>query len=153
MQIQYFVKEVKTMTVNMPIRLETAADAVRYMLGGRAIVTITSNKTNKHFTYKITVANNNHQRYFVWVRTKNGYQFMLTLDYNGRRIRYSRKGMPKEYFLVKAFKWAWGHLFNNSMPIAMSIYRYNICCRCGRKLTDPKSIKAGVGPECAKHFM
>ena len=24
------------------------------------------------------------------------------------------------------------------------------CCKCGRKLTDPKSIELGIGPECAK---
>ena len=26
------------------------------------------------------------------------------------------------------------------------------CCRCGRKLTHPESIKTGIGPECSKHF-
>jgi len=25
------------------------------------------------------------------------------------------------------------------------------CRRCGRELTDPKSIAAGIGPDCAKH--
>ena len=24
------------------------------------------------------------------------------------------------------------------------------CCKCGRPLTDPESIKLGVGPICAK---
>lgn len=26
----------------------------------------------------------------------------------------------------------------------------SICRHCGRVLTDPKSIEAGIGPECAK---
>jgi hypothetical protein len=139
------------MTISMPIRFDTAADAARYMLGGRAIVTLMSNKTNKHFTYKITVAKDNPNRYFVWVRTKKGYKFMLSLLYGGRKLQYSKKGMPRNYFLVQAFKWAWGHLVHNSMPKALIVYRYNICCRCGRRLTDPKSIKLGIGPECIKH--
>ena len=26
------------------------------------------------------------------------------------------------------------------------------CACCGRKLTDPKSVAAGIGPDCKKHF-
>jgi len=138
------------MTIVVPTQLRTAVQAVKYMLGGRAFVTIISNKTNKHFSYKITVAPNNAQRHFVWVHTSHGYRFVGTLDKNGRKFFRSKKSIPREWLMYKAFLWAWRHVNSGYMPRSLCIYHENTCCRCGRKLIDPKSIRAGIGPECAK---
>jgi len=32
-------------------------------------------------------------------------------------------------------------------------HMYGFCMICGRTLTDPKSVEAGIGPVCAKRFM
>ena len=138
------------MTINTPIRFETAAEAVRYIMAGYAIVTVVSNKTNVHFTYKILLRN---RRYLIYVRTKHGYKFIMFLLYNGRKIQYAKNGIGKNHILVKAFRWTWGHLSHNSLPKTLSVYRYNLCCRCGKRLTTPESIKKGIGPICEKHLL
>lgn len=33
-----------------------------------------------------------------------------------------------------------------------ALVRSGRCCRCGRKLTDPTSVEAGIGPDCQDDF-
>jgi len=138
------------MTVNVPnVHLQTAEDAKRYVLGGKSTFTLVSNKTNDHLTYKVKVANNNANRHFVWALTKNGYCYVGTI-FDRKKFGRSKKSVPRGYLIYRAFLWAWRHIYNNSMPWSLAVYHYSTCCRCGHTLTDPKSIKRGIGPECIK---
>ena len=137
------------MTINIPTHIRMATDAKQYILGGRAVVTLTSNTTNKFLTYKITVAKNNASIHFVWVHTNHGYRYLCTIKRSKGIVR-SEKSMPRHYLSYKAFVWAWRHISNNSMPRTLAVYHNNTCCRCGRALTTMKSMAAGIGPECAK---
>jgi len=138
------------MSVIIPTRLKTAKAAKEYILGGRALVTLTSNVTNKFFTYKITVAPNDARLHFVWYHSANGYRFVGSIKH-GRKFFRSKKSIPSDYVVYKAFVWAWRHISNNSIPKTLAVYHNNTCRRCGRKLTTPKSMKAGIGPECIKY--
>jgi len=137
------------MTTKIPTQLRTAAEAKSYMLGGRAIITLTSQATNKFLTYKITVKPEKPDMHFVWVHTSLGYKFVCTLKPDKKIVP---GGMSTECLDYKAFVWAWRHIANNSMPKKLAVYHNNTCCRCGRDLTTPKSMAAGVGPECIKHM-
>jgi len=140
------------MTIMVPTRLETAEKAIKYMLGGRAVITVCSNVTDRHITYKITVNPNNANMHFVWVYSVHKYRFVGTLKDNGRKFFRSKKSISNKWVRYNVFVWAWRHIRNGSMPKTMAIYHENTCCRCGRKLTNPKSIKLGIGPECIKHY-
>lgn len=138
------------MTIYLPTQLKTATEAFRYMLGGKATITIISAETQKHLVYRIVVSPKDAKRHAVWVHTNNGWKFVGTLYHNGRKFFRSQRSIPKSWLLYRSFVWAWRHLRNKSMPWSLIIYHENTCCRCGRKLFDPKSIKAGIGSECIK---
>ena len=138
------------MSIIIPTRLETAMVAKEYILGGRAFITLTSNVTNKFFTYKITVALHDARLHFVWYHSAKGYRYVGTIKYRRKFFR-TKKSIPSEFTVYKAFVWAWRHISNNSMPKTIAVYHNNRCRRCGRKLTTPKSMKAGIGPECIKY--
>jgi len=131
-------------------RFTNAVEALQYMLGGRAYITLASNKTNRHYSYKITISKSNAKKYFVWVYTSSGWRFVCTLTNGGQRILRTKNGIPQDWLMYKAFVWAWGNIFNKRMPPYLVVYHNNKCCRCGKKLLDPKSIKRGIGPECLK---
>jgi hypothetical protein len=54
---------------------------------------------------------------------------------------------------VKGFAFFWHHVERGHIPTELVIRHNGSCGRCGRKLTVPTSIKAGIGPECAKKDM
>lgn len=137
------------MTIMVPTRLETAEKARAYILGGRSLFTVCSNTTNRHLTYRVTVCKRNAQVHFVWAKTNSGNRYVGCIS-KGYRFFYTKKSMPRDYVVCKSFVWAWRHIINKSMPKTMAIYHHNTCCRCGRNLTHPKSIKSGIGPECVK---
>ena len=39
---------------------------------------------------------------------------------------------------------------SDNIPSAVHIYHHGKCSVCGRKLTDAKSLRCGVGPTCRK---
>lgn len=130
-----------------------AETAKRYILAGRSIVTLESEKTGKHITYKVTSPKDNDKIRFVSLLTGQSN----TSD-------YTYIGMLKDEFLVKTKK---SQLDESSAPFAafnymmsglnagtirdqLKIMHNGHCGRCGRLLTVPHSIETGIGPECAK---
>lgn len=63
-----------------------------------------------------------------------------------------------------AFSWAWPRLLAGAerarevraagdaapgpLPAGLEVWHDGACCRCGRQLTDPASVEAGIGPTC-----
>jgi len=48
------------------------------------------------------------------------------------------------------FQWFWNNLVSGSLPTGFQVLHMGRCGKCGRDLTDPKSIHMGIGPECRK---
>ena len=40
------------------------------------------------------------------------------------------------------------HIIKRTLPEQFHVYHSGACGRCGRELTDPESIKLGIGPTC-----
>ena len=49
---------------------------------------------------------------------------------------------------INGLIWVLNHA--NSLPSAVHIYHHGKCSVCGKKLTDAKSLRCGVGPTCRK---
>jgi hypothetical protein len=49
-----------------------------------------------------------------------------------------------------AFAWAWKKLAAGTLPESLEVWHEGRCGRCGRKLTVPESLAAGLGPECSQ---
>lgn len=138
--------------------IETPAAALRYMLGGKATLTLRSKRTDTRFTYRIDKSDDG-QVYFV--RVLNGpdnnadYQFLGTIFPNellGTHVfRHSRKSrIGADAPSVVAFAWTLGMLKRGIDSPYLEIWHEGSCGRCGRRLTVPESIASGFGPECSK---
>ncbi len=132
-------------------RLETPADAQRFIFAGNAIITLRSKKTTARFTFKITKSEDG-KAFFVKVlvgpENTTDYQylghFMRGLYSHGRKSRITEDAPAS-----KAFSFFVAQLDGLSFHEALEVWHEGRCCRCGRTLTVPASIKLGIGPECA----
>lgn len=147
--------------------ITNAADALKFLTGGNATFTLTSNKTGQHFTFKAqkpTVETDNggkrrdHDAEVVFIKVLTGdpnnwqdWQFLGTLFLDSNRFIVKR-GTSVMAPSVKAFGWTLQNLKQGEIPASLTIQHSGNCCRCGRTLTHPESIDTGIGPECRKHF-
>jgi hypothetical protein len=129
----------------------------RFVLGGNAIITLESGITSKHFTYKITRSKNDENLYFV--KLLNGADNLSDYTYIGCYYADTKYFYPnKRYKGSVVYSWpkslqAINFMFKflDNIPDKLHVYHEGRCCVCGRRLTTPESIEAGVGPECAKY--
>jgi hypothetical protein len=136
-------------------RIESSADALRFLTAGKACVTLVSKKTGRRFTYRVNKADSG-EVFFVSLLTGadnvNDYAFFGTIFVNvsGNVFRYSaRKArVAADAPGVKAFEWAFRTLSAGKDHPDMEIWHEGSCGRCGRRLTVPESIRTGFGPEC-----
>lgn len=123
-----------------------------YMLAGKAKLTIRSEKTGKHFTYKIRVSPDNPEMFFVQgLRARDYYEYLGIIKegkfFSTRKTTAITRLDP--IFTV----FLWFHDFCNrkgELPKDLTVFHEGVCGTCGRTLTDPESILSGFGPECRK---
>jgi len=137
----------------------TNAQAVHdYAVAGRAVLTLKSEKTGVHFTFKVSQAIDKETgepqaRWFVALL--NGpdntadFQYMGMLDEAGFRLTKASKFGP-DALSVRAFSYFWKHVAQGQMAPQVEVRHEGHCGRCGRTLTVPSSIDTGIGPECLK---
>lgn len=132
----------------------TLKQARQFILAGNATFTIKSKRTGKHFTYKVKQAKKGVKPpYFVMLMTgpDNNHHFSYFATIFVTQYRYGRKAkLSRSSLGVRAFEWFWKKLIANvDIRHEVEFYHEGRCCRCGRKLTHPKSVETGIGPECA----
>ncbi len=132
------------MTAN---RLPTAEAAKRYMLAGKATVTLRSNASGTHFTYEINQADDGSV-HFVAALVDDGYLYLGMISNRGFRLT-KKSAFKYDNPRVKAFDYAWKAILAGKMPPQLDVFHDGTCGRCKRQLTHPDSIETGLGPECA----
>ena len=136
--------------------------AIRFMLAGNATVTLKSQKTGNHYTYRIKPfpGCNDPKHYRVFLLTgpdnKKDYSWLGRIV-NGQfyLTRKSREmGLSENTSSVKAIIWVLINLgHHNKMPAWLEIWHEGRCGHCGRPLTVPESIESGIGPVCAEQMV
>lgn len=127
-----------------------------FVLGGNAIITIESGVTGKHFTYKIQQSNRDNNLYFI--KNLRGSDNESDYTYIGCYFADTKTFVvEKKYKDTEVYGWpksiqAIRYLMNrlDNVPEKLIVYHNGRCCRCGRTLTTPESIKKGIGPECER---
>ena len=146
------------MTTDFKFTWKTVEDMI---FAGHATFTILNTETNNHFTYRIRKPDKMLPRsgvWWVWSKDENGgwhYLFSYFDDPND-----FSKLIPKitgrsaikswDHIQAKAILWYVNRLRQRRIPKNVVIQFADHCCRCGRQLTDPKSLDRGIGPECVK---
>jgi hypothetical protein len=135
----------------------TAADARTYTQAGRATITLLSRKTGKHLTYKVSRAHNDDgsakDLWFVGVLTgpenTSDYSYLGIISETGEFRTTGKSKFAPDSTVARAFNYFWKHAVADAIPADLEVRHSGHCGRCGRLLTVPESIEAGIGPECA----
>lgn len=135
---------------------------IKFMLSGKAIVTIQNDRTGNRFTYKIRKARKMYRStknvYFVSLLSGTGshYEFIGSIQVSNVIVY---KHSPKSRLLesetgVKAIDAVISIIDRKLLPHFKSLrfYHAGFCGRCARLLTDPESIERGFGPYCYKQI-
>lgn len=135
----------------MSSQITDGAIARRFMLAGRARMTLVSRKTGTRFTYRITMqAGTPH---FVSVLTgpdnRTAFTFLGTLFQERYWAHGKNSKIGRTAPSSLAWVWALPHLLQGRLPPGCEVWHEGKCGRCGRALTVPESIALGLGPECA----
>lgn len=127
-----------------------------FLTAGKATFTLSKLATGERFTYEIAKPENFHGDFFASVMkgsdNETDYRYIAMMSQVELRLRFT-KGSK---FAVDS-KEARGLQFvldvvagRKVLPAGFELRRSTKCGRCGRKLTVPSSIDAGIGPECAE---
>lgn len=126
----------------------------RFLLAGRAILTVTSPKTGKHYTFRVSTKDGRDGRPVSFVGLLTGpnneadYSYLGVLDHTTGEVRRTAKtSIADDAPGFVAVRWVLSHLMH-ARPIAADVQHAGRCGRCARTLTDPTSITLGIGPEC-----
>jgi hypothetical protein len=138
-------------------KLENPSDIKRFIIGGKAIITLESKRTGRWFTYRIKKAKKDEEfsPFFVSVLTggdnESSYTYMGTIFNNNNKFNFTLTKNSKigdDALSYKAFNFLFNLVNSDKMHEEISVYHRGICSVCGRTLTTPDSIRTGIGPVC-----
>jgi hypothetical protein len=128
--------------------------ALNFILGGKAFVTLVSQTSGNRYTYKITEADkrNPNDAPVYFVSLLNGPDNWSNYAYIGmiKNNLFAWTGKSKvsqEAPSFIGFDFCFKTLVAGNMR-GFEVWHEGKCGRCGRKLTVPESIACGFGPEC-----
>lgn len=125
-----------------------------FILAGNSRFTIHNKSTDGRFTYKV-------------FKASAGPAYYVSVCYGYEKYMYAGFLAKSEKCVVEYKQGCKGKLNSdsNSIRVLIGVIRlakterlsdnievlhFNECGKCGRELTDPVSIKTGIGPMCAK---
>ena len=138
-------------------KFENVEDIKKFIVGGKAIMTLESKRTSRWFTYKIKRAKKDDltSPFFVSVLTgmdnESAYTYMGTIFSKNNKLEFSltkNSKIGEDALSYKAFTYFFKLLLENKLHEEMAIYHRGICSVCGKTLTQPESLKNGIGPFC-----
>ena len=135
---------------------ELKENVKEFVYGGHAIITLESENTGNHFTYKIKRSKDKEDLYFIHLLrgqdNENDYTYIgcVYSDSNYFHPSNKYKEIPDDFWppSIRAIRYFFRKIDN--LPAKLHVYHEGRCARCGRTLTTPESIKRGLGPECCK---
>jgi len=138
-------------------KIDNIEDIMRFLFAGNTTITLKSEKSGNHYTYKVRVAKKDDitAPFFVSVLTGldnySSYSYIGILSSDKKSFRLTQKSkVNKDAISFKAFDYFFKQIMKNELNDDLSVYHEGVCGRCGRKLTTPRSIEIGLGPICEK---
>lgn len=120
----------------MKAQIADSNDIRNFIFGGRAKFTIEGKQT--HFTYNVIKG---RTQYLVYRVNGDYEEYLGCMTPSGARLSPGPGGNLPAW---RAFVWYMGHIGH---PDA-TFYHLGQCCVCKRPLTNPESIRSGIGPIC-----
>jgi hypothetical protein len=126
-------------------------DSKKFLLSGLSTFTFLNTKTGNNFRYKISISDDG-KLFFVSALIDEKYSYLGTINKNLKYTYGIKSKISKDQQTSKVFLWVIERIFNNTLPDYIEVWHEGKCGKCGRKLTTPKSIDNGIGPECIKNL-
>lgn len=121
----------------------------------KAMFVITSERTGQAFTFRFRYPSGKEKgTQFIQYRGGDGrFLYLGNYDPEERKVYLTRKTNPymRYHPATLALMWIFQCInLTDRLPDRVRIHHEGKCARCGRALTDPLSVKRGIGPECIK---
>lgn len=134
---------------------ETATEALDFIFSGKAVVTLTSAASGTHFTFKVSEKDGE----IFFVKHLFGSDNSWNGDWAFLGFVKAQGGVPTSCLIAgkkgkpdapsfKALSWTLAQLNRGNIPAELTIQHNDSCGACGRELTDPDSVRLGLGPVC-----
>lgn len=137
---------------NTAPNLEYALENYRsFILAGRALFTIVNEKTGGQYTFAIRQKRAAPTIYYISVYLGRQKQYFAHYHKGTGILSKAKKHFTSEYHHTpfEVMRWLlYKYSRNLPLPEGVKIYHWAACAACGRTLTDPESIKIGLGPYC-----
>lgn len=119
----------------------------KFIMAGNSTFTVKNDDTGNHVTFRVRKLDDKKKPiHFVSVKFGSSMLYIGTV-FNYAKFVFSKKSaLNNDSILVKGFEWVFNRA--NNLPKNVHIYHEGSCGRCGKQLTNPKSIESGYGPEC-----
>ena len=119
-----------------------------YIYAGNGVVTLLSETTDKHHTYRFRKGKSDGKHFvFVHGLTPNGYKYLGIISHGKFKLT-SGSTMSKDTELVRGAAYLSFMMRDDFENKTMKLYHEGVCGVCGRPLTNPESIMSGIGPYC-----
>lgn len=133
----------------------------RYVLAGRATFTLMDdavpNGLQRRYTYKVSQDSNNPRRFFVSILygpdNTADYRYLGLFYDDTLKIRTTKASLYQTITCppITLFQRLLDAMSSGQPLQGVTLYPSCKCARCGRRLTTPESIVAGLGPECMNY--
>lgn len=126
----------------------------RYVSAGKATFTLQSPRTGARFTYRVRQAKDKPDLFFVGLlrgsdNTKD-YAYMGVIR-DGALQKTNASRVSEDAPSWTALAWVLRRV-QAGADVSAVFVPSDRCARCGRLLTVPASVHAGLGPECARRM-
>ena len=128
----------------------TVDEVKKFCFGGHAHFTLESKATGQHYTFEISKRKFGEKEFWFAAVMTNGDQYTYIGKLAGKRnIQFTAKSrLTEDAPAVKALVWFLRALAAGVIPNSVVVYHSGKCGCCGRELTDPESVRLGLGPVC-----
>ena len=125
-------------------------DALRFILAGKATVTLQSTITGDHYTYKVSQKKDGLHFVNLMIGPDNERSFAyMGVIFERSNLKWTPKSCVQINSLpFSGFRFVFERISKEIMPKNVKIWHDGRCGSCRRKLTVPESIECGLGPYC-----
>lgn len=133
----------------------TDPDAIRtFLYSGRAVFTIRSAASDNHWTFRVTCKRAGDPYFVSLLCGGHDYHYLGYITDRAGTIEFgyrtsNKSCRPNHDTTHSVIRFLLNSLRIGKLHSQFEFFHEGKCGKCGKPLTDPKSIERGLGPTCA----